>query len=92
MASAEGEQLGRYFSTAFSRIHDLSYAIEMGGGRHRLCHEPGVAQNNAEEIIEIVRHAASEAAKGFHLLCFVETPVGLVEVFETRHESLISLG
>ena len=90
LAAAEGEQLPRQPGGAFGGLGDL-----LGGFSRRLvrlaaAEQRGVALNDGENVVEIVRDAAGELADGFHLLrlaqLLLQLPLRRDVAEQTQHQ------
>ena len=52
---------------------------------HALRHQLGVAANRRQQIVEVVRDAAGQAADGLHLLCLAELILELYAIADVVH-------
>jgi hypothetical protein len=78
---ADRQQLGRQFASALARLFDFVQGFALGGRRGGLiARQRGVAQNDREQVVEVVRHATGESPDGFHLLRMAQLVLGASEV------------
>ena len=68
LAAAEGEQLPREAGGALGGLRDLLRGTRRGVVEVRRRQQRGVAVNDGEDVVEIVRDAAGELADGLHFL------------------------
>ena len=82
LLAAEGQELpGQRRRALAGLLHLQQIVLERVALAHAVQREPGVAQDHGEQVVEVVRHAAREAADGLHLL---RRPELLLELLALR--------
>ena len=68
LPAREQQQLARQRRGALGRVHDLVRRLGRAAGRERVLEHARVAADHGQQIVEVVRDAAREAADRVHLL------------------------
>src|SRR5262245_37232524 len=85
LRTAEGQQLLRQRRCAFARLDDLREIFrDRTVGRNAPLRKRGVAEDDADEVVEIVRDPAREASERLDLLLLPELPFECIALLLQR--------